>query len=171
MTSTITLNQVNLPAVAGLVAAIQATPAKAQTKWSSEVRWTGAFQTEASVRNFDAIRSDEPATLGGSDTAPNPVEQLLSALGNCLAVGYAANATIAGIAIDQLSISLEGDLDLHVFLGLAEGHAGFSAIRAVVDLQADASDEAIADLHAKVAATSPVGHTVNSAVPLTISPR
>lgn len=42
--------------------------------------------------DFDPIPSDEPAGLGGSDTAPNPVEQVLGALGKCLAVGYAANA-------------------------------------------------------------------------------
>lgn len=171
MTSTIALNQVDLGAVAGLVSGIQGDAAKAATTWSAAVRWTGGFQSEGSVRGFSPIASDEPKTLGGRDTAPNPVEQLLAAFGNCLAVGYAANATIAGIEIDSLAISLEGDLDLHVFLGLTEGHAGFSAIRATVDLRTSAANNAVEALHAKVAATSPVGHTLGNPVAVTISPK
>ncbi len=68
--------------------------------------------------------SDEPTSLGGGDAAPNPVEQLLGALGNCLAVGYAANASVAGISIERLDITLDGDLDLRSFLGLAEAMPG-----------------------------------------------
>ena len=95
--------------------------------------------------------------MGGSDSAPNPVEQLIGALGNCLAVGYAANASAAGITIRDLRIDLDGDLDLHAFLGLADGHAGFSAIRVAVHLDTDADEAAVAELHRRVAATSPVG--------------
>ena len=113
--------------------------------------------------------SDEPAALGGTDTAANPVEQLLGALGNCLAVGYAANATAAGIAIEQLTIELEGDLNLRTFLGLDhEGNAGYEAIRVNVDLRSDADDDQRAALHEKVVGTSPVGHTLQRPVPVTI---
>ncbi|GIM89694.1 OsmC family protein [Paractinoplanes toevensis] len=164
------LNQVDIAAVATLVQTIQNRPEAAQTTWAASVSWNGAFASEARVRDFDPIASDEPSGLGGGDTAPNPVEQLLGALGNCLAVGYAANATLAGIVIRDLRIDLDGDLDLHTFLGLADGHAGFSAIRAAVHLDTDADAEAIAELHRKVAATSPVGHTLRSAIPVQITP-
>src|ERR1700710_1127333 len=164
------LNEVDLGAVGGLVEGITREPAKAHTTWAADARWTGGFRSEARVRDFAPISSDEPAGLGGADGAPNPVEQLLAALGNCLAVGYAANATVAGIAIQELNISLDGDIDLRSFLGLAEGHAGFSEIRAVVDLVTDADAEAEAALHARVAASSPVGHTLTAPVQLSISP-
>jgi uncharacterized OsmC-like protein len=91
-------------------------------------------------------------------------------LGNCLAVGYAANASVAGIAIRDLRIDLDGDIDLHAFLGLADGHAGFSAIRVAVHLDTDADDAAVAELHKKVAATSPVGQTLSQAIPVEINP-
>ncbi|MEV0335636.1 OsmC family protein [Nocardia sp. NPDC050717] len=163
-----TLNAVDLEAVGGLVEAIRQDPGKARTTWGAHVTWNGAFASAARVRSFAAIPSDEPRTLGGGDTAPNPVEQLLGALGNCLAVGYAANATLAGIELKDLRIDLKGDLDLHVFLGLAQGHAGFEKIVATVRLDADATPEQLADLHARVAASSPVGHTLRNAVPLEI---
>ncbi|MGH3150392.1 MAG: OsmC family protein [Streptosporangiaceae bacterium] len=164
------LNDVDLGAVGALVDKIKGRPAAAQTTWSAEVRWTGAFRSEAAIRAFAPVASDEPKGMGGGDSAPNPVEQLLGALGNCLAVGYAANASVAGIAIRDLRISLEGDLDLHAFLGLADGHPGFSAIRVDVRLDTDAGESAVAELHRKVAATSPVGQTLSKAIPVEIRP-
>ena len=120
MTITTRLNDVDLATVAGLVGNIRTDPEHAKTTWQASVSWQGAFRSEARVREFDPIQSDEPAALGGTDTAPNPVEQVLAALGHCLAVGYAANASAEGIGINELTIDLEGDLDLHTFLGLAE---------------------------------------------------
>jgi len=164
------LNQVDLGAVGALVGKIKQHPPAAQTTWSAEVRWTGAFRSESTVRSFAPVPSDEPRGLGGTDSAPNPVEQLLGALGNCLAVGYAANASAAGITIRDLRIDLAGDLDLHTFLGLTDGHAGFSAIRVAVHLDSDADEAAVAELHRKVAATSPVGQTLSKPIPIEINP-
>ena len=162
------LNGVNLQAVGALVEHIRGNPAAARTEWKSNVRWTGAFGSESRSRDQRPVPSDEPAALGGNDTAPNPVEQLLGALGNCLAVGYAANATVAGIHIDSLEIDLKGDIDLHTFLGLADGNAGFESIAVSVRLVSDATPDALERLHAKVVSTSPVGHTLGRAVPLRV---
>lgn len=169
MTTTETqLNDVDIEAVGSLVGAIQDEPAKAATTWAAEVRWLGGFRSEATVRDFAPTPSDEPTGFGGADTAANPVEQLLSALGNCLAVGYAANATVLGIELNDVRIELEGDLDLHTFLGLDDGHAGFETIRARVHLDTTAEQAALDELHAKVVSTSPVGHTLSTAVPLAL---
>lgn len=168
MSTTTGINDVDIAAVAGLAAKIQEQPEAAATRWQAEVSWLGGFRSEARIRDFAPIPSDEPAGLGGGDSAPNPVEQLLGALGNCLAVGYAANATAAGIELRSLSVEVEGDLDLRTFLGLLAGNAGFDAIRATVHLDTDASAEQVAELHATVTGTSPVGHTLARAVPLQI---
>ena len=162
------INDVDLEAVGGLVTAIQDDPAAAATTWSADVTWTGGFRSEARIREFGPTLSDEPTGLGGTDTAPNPVEQLLAALGNCLAVGYAANASVEGIELESVSIRLSGDIDLHTVLGLRPGHAGFSKIVASVDLSSDATPEQIAALHEKVTTTSPVGHTLAGAIPVSI---
>lgn len=163
------LNAVDIAAVAGLAGKIQESPEVAATTWRAAVTWDGGFRSSATIRDFAPLGSDEPAGLGGTDTAPNPVEQLLAALGNCLAVGYAANATAAGIELKGLRVELEGDLDLHTFLGLnPDGNAGFESIRATVDLDSDAPAEAIEQLHRTVTGTSPVGHTLSRAIPVRI---
>ncbi len=165
---TTTLNDVNIGNVASLAEKIQQEPDVAATKWNAEVKWKGGFRSEAHIRDFASARSDEPDQLGGTNTGPNPVEQVLGALGNCLAVGYAANATVAGITIRDLVINVEGDLDLHTFLGLTDGNAGFGNISVKVKLDSDATPEALQALHEKVISTSPVGHTLNRTVPVDI---
>ncbi len=169
MTTTNTrLNEVDIAAVGDLASAIRDEPANAATVWRSTVDWEGGFRSRSVSRDFEPVPSDEPAALGGDDTAPNPVEQLLGAFGNCLAVGYAANATGAGIELKSLRIELEGDLDLHTFLGLRDGHAGFENISAKVSIDSNATEEQIEALHQKVVATSPVGHTLQGSIPVDV---
>ena len=169
MTTTINqLNSVDIQAVGNLASAIADEPTNANTIWRSSVEWKGGFRSEARSRDFAPVPSDEPPALGGDDTAPNPVEQLLGALGNCLAVGYAANATAAGIELASLRIELEGDLDLHTVLGLTDGHAGFESIAATVHIESSADPEQIDALHRKVVSTSPVGHTLQRSIPVSV---
>lgn len=96
-TVTTTLNDVDLGSVVSLIRKIQDEPHVADTTWRAEVAWNGGFRSAAKVRDFEPTQSDEPHQLGGTNTGPNPVEQVLGALGNGLAVGYAANASAARI--------------------------------------------------------------------------
>ena len=162
------LNGVDLAAVAALVDTVRTTPGASATTWRAEVTWDEGFRSTARIRGFDPVPSDEPLALGGTDSAPNPVEQLLAALGNCLAVGYAANATAEGIALHDLRIDLAGALDLGAFLGLRPGHAGFDAIIATVHLDTDADPAHVQRLHEAVVGSSPVGHTLQAAIPVDI---
>ena len=163
------LNEVDIATVGKLIEAVQEDSATAETTWSAKVVWNGGFRSEARIREFEPIPSDEPAGLGGDDSAPNPVEQLLASLGNCLAVGYASNATALGIDLDSLEIDLEGDLNLQTFLGLDDdGHAGYQGIRADVRIESDASQEQIDALHQKVVGTSPVGDTLSRAIEVNV---
>jgi uncharacterized OsmC-like protein len=130
------------------------------TPFRAAVHWQGGFRNEIRVRDLAPTYADEPAVLGGTDTAANPVEQVLGALGSCLAIGYTAGATARGIRIDDLRIELAGNIDLPVFFGLKEGHAGYQGIDVKVHLRADADNAAIAELHDAVLRTSPVGHTL-----------
>ena len=169
-TSVTKLNNVNIEAVGSLAEKIKSEPHVAQSKWSASVEWKEGFYSEAKIREFSPISSDEPESLGGSNKAPNPVEQLLGALGNCLAVGYAANASAAGVKIDDLRVEVSGDLDLHTFLGLnPEGNAGFSNIEVKTFIKSDAPREKLEEVHKNVVATSPVGHTLQRAIPVNIA--
>lgn len=167
--TTASLNSVDIDAVAGLAAKIEGQPEVASATFRANVAWTGGFTSQATIRDYPPVRSDEPASLGGSGTAANPVELVLGALGNCLAVGYSLQATSMGIEITDLRIDLEGDLDLRTFLGLdPDGNAGYEAIRVSVALDADATPEQVTRLHEQVVGTSPVTHTLKRPVPVSV---
>ncbi len=123
------------------------------------------------IRNLPAHVIDEPPALLGDDTAPNPSEALLAALGSCIAVGIHANAVAQGIAISSLELELEGDLNITSVWGT--GHTGpkpvgFTAVRARVKLDAAADREILAKLVAHAVAWSPVAGTVRNPVPVDV---
>ena len=51
-------------------------------------------------------RADEPAALGGGDTAPDPMQLVLSALGACTAITLRMYAKRKGWALDQVEVDL-----------------------------------------------------------------
>jgi uncharacterized OsmC-like protein len=161
------VNGVPIAAVEGLVNSVKSDPNNGKTKWNAVTTWKGGFNCESKIRNH-TVNMNEPDALGGTDTAPNMVENVLAAYGSCLTVGYTMNAALRGIKIRSLSVELEGDLDLAGFFGLSESvPPGFTGVRAKVHLDADASPEVIQALHAHVVKTSPVGCILSK--PLTVS--
>jgi uncharacterized OsmC-like protein len=123
----------------------------------------GRFRHANYVRNLPPYIVDEPPALLGDDTAPNPSEAALAALGSCLCVGIHANAIAQGIAIVKLELELEGDINITAVWGtgdLAETKpVGFTEVRAKVVLEADASRERLQALVDHGLKWSPVANT------------
>jgi len=161
-------NGVNAPAITAFAGRLADAAPPEGTPFAASVTWRGGFRNEIRVRDLAPTFADEPEILGGTDTAANPVEQVLGALGSCLAIGYTAGATARGITIEELRIDLTGTIDLPVFFGLKEGHAGYEGVDARVHLVADASPEALTELHEAVVRTSPVGHTLARPAAVTV---
>ncbi|MEA2607308.1 MAG: hypothetical protein QOI00_2065 [Chloroflexota bacterium] len=153
-------NGVNATAVVAYAQQLQADAPADGTTFRAEVRWQGGFRNEIVVRDLPPSYADEPEVLGGTNTAANPVEQILGALGSCLSIGYTAGAVARGITIEDLRIDLTGTIDLPVFFGLKAGHAGYEQIEARVFLKTDAPKVEVDALHADVFRTSPVGNTL-----------
>jgi len=114
---------------------------KAQTKWIE------GFKTETEVRKFK-VDIDEPLELKGTNTAPNPVEMILTAVGGCVAVTYRAYARKFGIEIEDLIIDLEGDTVRGGWTD-KEGRerSGFKQIRYEVKIKTNAPEEKVLQLH------------------------
>jgi uncharacterized OsmC-like protein len=159
--------------VENLVKVVEAVKQKwemGKTTWKASTTWRGGFKVETCSRDF-TLFADEPEMLCGTNTAANPVEMVLQAYGACLSIGYAMNAAVRGITIHDLTIDLEGEIDLPGFLGLEPPEnlrmdklPGFKSIDVKVKIKADASPEALRQLHAHVVGTSPVGLTLSRPV-------
>lgn len=108
----------------------------------------GKFRHANYIRDLPAYIVDEPPALLGEDTAPNPSEASLAALGSCVAVGLHANAVARGWVVQKLEIALEGDLNITAVWGtgdLGEKPVGFTDVRLKVDLIAEGIDKAEVD--------------------------
>jgi thiosulfate/3-mercaptopyruvate sulfurtransferase len=133
---------------------------------------------EARFRHLNYIRTlpahiiDEPPGLLGDDTAPNPTEAALAALGSCLSVGIHANAVARGITLYKVELELEGDINITSVWGIGDlspKTLGLTAVRAKVHLEGDASREALDELVAHANAWSPVANTIRNPVPLSVT--
>jgi uncharacterized OsmC-like protein len=180
--ATQSLNGVNVEQLLGTIGAVKENADIALFKFRSTTKWIngghcqteiksfyGATQEDSSRTKPFVIEGDEPAVLLGEDHGPNAVEALLHALASCLSVGFVYNASAMGIKINSLSFSLEGELDLHAFLGLSEKvRPGYKSINVTINVDADAPKEKLNELSAYVQKTSPVLDIVRNPVPVTV---
>lgn len=107
---------------------------------------------------------DEPESLGGTDTAMNPVELLLSALGACQSIVARTYAKKFDIDLKDFKVELEGDLDTDGFLGKADVRPGYSEIRATYHIDTDAPEAKVAEFIQYLEEHCPVGDTIENAV-------
>jgi uncharacterized OsmC-like protein len=146
---------------------------RANSAWESGARIQGRIEGfkhaggESTHSQAFELTGDEPAVLLGTDTGPNAVELVLQALAFCYGVGVIYNAAAQGIEIDELRYEVEGDLDLHRFVGLGGPRAGFSAIRAKGWIRSpNASRDQLVELCQYVQDTSPVRDILAAPVPV-----
>ncbi|MDP2410282.1 MAG: OsmC family protein [Pseudolabrys sp.] len=125
------------------------------------------------VRNLPPHIVDEPPALLGDDTAPNPTEALLAALGSCVAVGLQANAIARGWTVRSIEVDLEGDINITSVWGtgdLSPKLLGLTAVRIKARVAADgATDAELDELVAHAAHWSPVLNTVQNPVPISVA--
>jgi uncharacterized OsmC-like protein len=97
----------------------------------------GAMQemTHREPFTFDA---DHPPVLVGTDQGPTPVEYVLHALAACLTAGIANIAAARGVHLDEVSSTVEGDIDLLGILGLSNDvRNGYQQLRVSFKLRGD----------------------------------
>jgi uncharacterized OsmC-like protein len=127
----------------------------------------GKFRHANYIRNLEPYIVDEPPALLGDDTAPNPSEASLAALGSCIAVGLHANAVARGMTVQKLELQLEGDLNITAVWGTgdtSEKPVGFTDVRIKVDMEADCPQSEIDELIQHVIQWSPVFNTFSRPV-------
>ncbi|MBX3007868.1 MAG: OsmC family protein [Melioribacteraceae bacterium] len=99
------------------VEAIQSGSKNSVATFSADTHLVKGVLTNARIRNF-SFNIDEPHELGGSDSAPNPVEYVLASLGACQEILYSAYASFLGIELENVQVKVKGTLDLKGLFGL-----------------------------------------------------
>jgi uncharacterized OsmC-like protein len=182
MTTQTMKNRVNVDQLVGTINAVKANPELARFQFRATTHWQGGGQSRTTIKSFygagaeDTSRDrpfeligDEPPVLLGTNAGPNAVELVLTALTSCLSVGFIYNAAAQGIRVDSLEFSVEGDLDLHAFLGLGDRpRPGYKNIRVNYRVKADAPRERLVELCDYVQKTSPVVDILRNPVPVSV---
>lgn len=155
-------------AVESMQETLRNNPDEAVATFVADSRQVQGLQSETKIRQF-TLTVDEPESLGGTDTGPNPVELILGALASCQEITYRAFAEALEIPLDSVSVRIEGDLDLRGFFAVDDDvRAGFQNIRGIVKLDSPASEEQLAQLKKVVDAHCPVLDILRDPVPVSL---
>lgn len=175
------LPTVDVQRIEDTVKAIEESPQLANVSFTLHSDWagnfrgnsrTGVFRQAGSVDETRTVQfeldSDEPPALLGDDSAPSAGDYVLKALAACYAVTFAANAAAQGIELESLHFDLEGDFDLHGFLGLDETvRPGMKELRVTVSAESpNANREQLQNLVETVQERSPIRDTLANPVPV-----
>ena len=179
---TTAVNGVDLTRLTETIEAVKAAPELASFKFRIQNRWIDCGQNRSEVQQFSAggketqhktdltLEADEPDVLLGSDRGANPVEHLLHALASCITTSMVYHAAARGIAVEEVESSLEGDLDLRGFLGIApKVRKGYQQIRLKLRIKADVTDQELRDLASLGPKFSPVFDSIINGVPISVS--
>lgn len=176
------INGVDVDQLVETIEHIEQDPDLARFQFRAHTEWQGGGRSRTEIQGFYGageestsreepfvIEGDEPPVLLGDNQAPNAVEAVLHALTSCLTVGFAYNAAAQGIEVEELEFDIEGDLDLHGFLGLSDKvRPGYEGIQVNYRVKADAPREKIVELCEYVEKTSPVLDMLSNPVPVSV---
>ena len=129
--------------------------------WKSRVVWQGGMRAKSYMRNHVA-EMDEPGDLTATDVAASAHEQVLSAMGSCMTVGFIVNATKRGVKVLDLEITVEGYFDnIRKWAGVEDsGNPGYGKISAKAFVRADADEATLRDIWRLAVEGSPVTQTI-----------
>ena len=72
-----------------------------------DATWDGGYRCRVKARDFE-IRVDEPTSVGGDDTGPQPTELFLASLASCFALAVAWAAGKQGVELEDLAVRAVG---------------------------------------------------------------
>ncbi len=176
------LNGVDTPTLFATLDAVKANPELAKFQFRAANRWISGTHNRSSIRGFygagqeDSTRTaefsydaDHPAVLVGTGNGATPVEFLLHAIAACLTAGIANVAAARGVALREVSSTVEGDIDLLGILGLSDRvRNGYQAIRVSFHICGDAPDETLRGLIDQSLARSAVYDVLTRGVPVSV---
>jgi uncharacterized OsmC-like protein len=153
--------------IAGTRQAITDDSSNAQALFSTQSTLVGVTEVDVST-GAHTFKVDEPEVLGGADVAANPVQYALASLGSCQAITYRIWAEQLGIALDSVTVRVEGDLNLRGFFGVDDTvRPGFTGVRIEVSVKGPETAERYQELATAVDKHCPVLDLFQNPVPVT----
>lgn len=118
-----------------------AAPRVARAPWIKSVRasgkWRGDLTTDICVRDF-AFRTDEPEAVGGTNSAPTPMEFVAGAVNGCITVVIETVARELGVDLGGVATETVAHMDVRGFQGTADVSPHFADYTLSVTIETSA---------------------------------
>jgi len=145
---------------------VTAEPARAKVVYRVDGALTGPCRVDL-VAGKHTIIVDESPALGGDHAGASPPQHALVALASCQAITYRFWAAYLGIALDSVTVAVEGDLDVNGFFGFDDTvRPGFTAVRIHVTPSGPETPERYRELADAADAHCPVLDMLANPVPV-----
>jgi uncharacterized OsmC-like protein len=175
-------NGVDVDRMLETIEAVKANPQLGESRWRARNRWIHGGLNRSTIKDFfgagqeDSSRAepfefdnDEPPFLLGENRAPNPVEYLLHAAAGCVTTTFVYYAAAAGIDVEEVESTLEGDIDLRGLLGTADVNPGYQNIRMTMQVKANAPEDKLNELIELAQRRSPAFNSLARPVPINLT--
>ena len=170
-------NGVNVNDLMMAIEGVKNDPANGKLTFTVQSKWKNRFRAEHKSSNYvigkqsgtheHIVSTDEPKEILGEDSGISPAETLLSSLGACLTIGYAANAAAMGIDIDEMSFEITAHGGLEGFMDIGDSRPGLTDISVKTHIKSNAPDAKLQELHDYVNQHSPIWDTIKNPVKVT----
>lgn len=80
------------------------------TERSVSARWAGGLRAEVDAGGFEVV-SDEPESVGGTGSGPQPTELLLASIASCFTIAVAWTAAKRKVELEGLAVDVTGTYD------------------------------------------------------------
>ena len=118
---------------------------------------------QTSINGF-TIECDEPKELGGTNSAPRPIDLLLASLANCLEISALLYFSFSNMKIDSVKVSVETEIDKRAILDDKNAPLpGFSNFKVIWEIDSSENERRVKKIIDKVEKFCPISGTLSRA--------
>ncbi|MGH7848834.1 MAG: OsmC family protein [Thermodesulfobacteriota bacterium] len=175
------VNGLDTTALNGLIETMKKNPDKGRVTFYSKSRWQDGMRSFTGFTGYKidgtmvhekihqfVLLGDEALELGGTDTAPGAVEELMYAVATCVIAASNINAALMGVKLTRLDVDIESDLDMHGLLALDPNvRAGLTNMRMGITIAGDADEATLKKIATLGYQYSPVSETTRNGIKFT----
>lgn len=119
------------------------------------------LRLNAQVRSFN-LAMDEPPSIAGDNTAPNPVEFLIMAYAGCLEMNWIMYSSLYNLNVSKVEVEIQATIDRRYALGNVEQFpARLQSLKIISHLETTESQQKVERVFRKVKEICPVGGSLH----------
>jgi uncharacterized OsmC-like protein len=112
-------------------------PSVARKSVPATAVWHDGLACEISGPEGQKVLTDMPKPMGGGDAGPSPGWLLRASLASCTATAIAMRATMLGVDLRELEVTVHADTDMRAAVGIDGTSLALSGMRMAVKIIAD----------------------------------